>query len=174
MKRKNDVVYEVEDDDDMEMPPSFKMAMHPGYLGSPAVVERLLAEAAQSLHQLLSANGAGAITQEQFLKIFRERGVEFSRIFSGQHPDYPGIAGWNSPTAGLQMYLRTDLSTYWHSQHAKYDDDAYQVLYAYLLWSVGDAFKRASGDIDDPIFEVLLGTTLKKVAQILLGTAKRH
>ena len=161
-------------DDGSKMPPSFNDVQHENYLGKPAVVERLIAEAAERHHQLILARGAGALTSEQFSKIVNDRALEFSRILSGQHPDYLGIKGWNSPDHGLAVYLKFDLSTYWIAHHAKHKDDPYQVLYAYILWAVFDALTRSKNDEAGVLFQVFLGPTLRKLVELILGIGKRH
>lgn len=154
-------------------PEDFGNTFAPGYLGNPKVVSDLVGQFAAEIHGWILRRADGTLSHEDALALTLERELEFSRIFSGQHPDYPPVIGWNSPDRGLAMRLRPDLSTYWIDHHDKHGDDAYRVLHAWLVWFVWDCMKRGESDSTGVIFEVLMGTGLKRVTKNLLGIDKR-
>lgn len=144
-----------------------------GYLGDPGVVSALVGAFAGEVHGWLVARASGELSQEDFLVLAKEGGLEFARIFSGQHPDYPPVIGWNSPDHGLANRLRVDLGQFWAGHHSKHDDDPYRVQHAWLGWYVFDCMKRGASDSTGVVYDVLLSTGLKALVRNLMGTDKR-
>lgn len=161
-----------DDDEDDELPPSFTSALHPNYLGNPRVIEQLIATRAKEIFEGLTARGNGTMTSPDYVAFSQARGRELSHILTGQHPDYPGIAGWNSPDVGLVNRLKVNLSTYWQQERSKYNDDPVQVLNAYLSWAIFDIMQNFNDD-DGTIFELKMGELLRKICGMLLDTNRK-
>lgn len=152
-----------------EFPASFAAATSPAYLGSPAVVERVLGEFLSEMVGWLRDRASGAMTAEDMAGKANARGFAFSAIFSGENADYVPIVGWNSRTGGLHSRLMADLGSYWRSQRASCGDDPYRVFYAWMLWATFEAMKFG----DDILTPIRMGENIKQATRLLTGTDKR-
>ncbi len=152
-----------------DVPASFANALQPNYLGSPAVVERILGEFIESIVGWILARGRGTLTKEQMIEQVTARGKEFSAIFSGDNKDYIGIVGWNCRSGGLNARLMADLKTYWVAERAIREDDPYRVLFDWMLWATFEAMKHD----DDILTPMKMGENIRTLTGLLTGTDKR-
>lgn len=153
--------------DDTYLPPSFKDATEDNYLGSPEVVQRILADSVEEILELLKQSSS--ISSEEFRQQISANGLKFSAIFAGENPDYKPVVGWNSRVAGLNARLRIQLGDYWPKHRDECDGDPYRALYSWLVWAVYDAIKADDRDITD----MKMADRLQTVTRMLLGTDRR-
>ena len=145
---------------DPSLPPSFERQLQPNYLGSPTVVNAILAKYIGEIHGWVLARRAGAMTAEDMAAKIHERGAEFSAIFCGDNPEYQPIVGWNNRNYGLSSYMKVDLGHYYLAHHAAWNDDALVV----------EAMK-----LDDPEETARkMGENIRTLVQMLTGTIKRR
>ncbi len=152
-----------------DLPASFADALHPNYLGSPTVVERILGEFLTDIVGWIHARGDGEMTADEMTGAAYARGVDFAAIFSGDNKDYRAIVGWNSRAGGLGATLMADLGSYWQSQRAACGDGPYRVLFSWLVWATFEAMKFD----DDILTPMRMGENIQKVTRMLTGTDKR-
>ncbi len=154
---------------DSLVPPSFEMALDPGYLGNPKVVNTILGEFIREIHDWIQARQRGEMTAPEMVAKAHERGEAFSAIFSGQDPRYKPIKGWHSPKVGLSQYLKVDLKHYWKQERAKWNDDPFGVCYSWMLWSIWQAMKLD----DEQQTAEAVGKYVHLLTRMLTGTVKR-
>ena len=150
--------------------PSFAKALDDNYLGSPAVVGKLVGEFVWEICGWVGDRSAGKMPPGGLTEKANERGFEFARIFSGESPDYKPVVGWNSRVGGLNAYLKTDLGDFWKQEYEKYDKDPFRVFYAWLVCMTFDALKQGSDDLID----AAMGNLIGKATKHLTGTVKRR
>lgn len=63
---------------DSLVPPSFEMALDPGYLGNPKVVNTILGEFIREIHDWIQARQRGEMTAPEMVAKAHERGEAFS------------------------------------------------------------------------------------------------
>jgi hypothetical protein len=154
---------------DATMPESFGLALEPNYLGSPAVVEKILAGFIREITGWIDARRSGAMTAPEMTAAVYERSKAFSAIFSGDDPAWVPVKGWNTRIGGLDSYLKIDLQHFWKEQHEAFDDDPFRVFFGWLVWSVADAVK-----LDDPdLVAMKMAGSIQDAVRELTGTNRR-
>lgn len=154
-----------------DVPQDFVNALKDNYLGSPIVVEKIIAQYAAEMHEWFMARGAGVMTAKKMQAKVLERSLEFAAIFSGEDKNYIPVPGYNSRVTGLNAKIRVDLGHYWQQERAKFDDDPYRVLYDWLLWAVYDSLTKYD---DEELNLIELSDTLQSLVRMLTGTDKRQ
>ena len=155
--------------DNSYLPPSFGEALADNYLGSPRVVARLLKDYCDETWTDLHARSQGTLSADEGTVRFKVRASALARILGGEDPAYQPIAGWNS--IRLKCRVRSVLCSYWDEQRARYDDDAFMVLGAYLVWLVFETMKKVNDGEDQA--EAEMAQAVDVLVRVLLGTEPR-
>lgn len=155
--------------DNTYLPPSFGDALADNYLGSPRVVEKLLQDFCAETFADLSARSTGSLSANEATDRFNGRAAALGKILSGEDPAYRPVVGWNS--VGLKYRVRSALGHYWEQQRKRYNDDAFMVLGAYLVWLVFETMKKSNDDADQAGAE--MAQAIDMLVRVLLGTERR-
>lgn len=124
---------------------------------------------AAEIYGWLVARGAGEMEAADMVELALQRSIEFAKIFSGEHPHYIPVKGWNARSVGLGVYLKADLGHFWQSNRAEYGDDPFRVFYGWFLWAVSDAAMKP----DEFIAAATGAARISQAVRLLTGSMKR-
>jgi hypothetical protein len=139
------------------------------YLGNTSLVTRLVGEFSSKIEALvlnLQSQAIGKIEAKAFLAAEIKKLAE---IFSGHHPGYNPIKGYNNHLLGHK--LKADLGEYWQQHRVEWNDDPVCVLFDWLAALVMEKVKLADGD--DMLLEIMLKPSVQYTVKVLLGIEDR-
>jgi hypothetical protein len=148
-----------------------KGADKPNFLGSPAIVTKLVSEYSEAVYEMTKARGSGAMSGDLFKQNLGELIDRNADIVMGRNPDYVSIMGWNNRFA-LGMAIRQYLGVFWDNTKGSYGDDPGKVLFAFLAAHIVEqAVASQNGDPD--LAGAKIRSVIDGVIKLLLGLAER-
>lgn len=151
--------------------PEFTGIGEENYLGSPAVVGRLVSTFCYQAEQILVAKGSGVITADQCAAQFVALCREYGGIFSGEDPEYKTIIGFHGANRSLWIRSQVELGEFWREHKDTFGENPVSVMFYWLFLWVLDAFNKADGD--DMLLGVMLSPRIEQMNERLLGIEER-
>ncbi len=145
---------------------------HPGYLGNPEVVNRLIAKACVECERDVREAMNRRLDVKEMIQAGIERAKRYAAILHGKDPAYVPMKGYHD--GGLGGKLRADLREWWPRLAPQVDDDPFAVLFLMVQSVILDAYMHYPRADQDPERARHMAPYIQYAVQVILGIEERE